>query len=104
MLSKLEEKLNYLFANKELLHEALTHPSKKLDGKNIKSYQRLEFLGDKVLNFVIANALFKQFPNEDEGQISRRHSHLVCGSICLEVAKKIEIMPHVIFSSAQKKR
>ena len=103
MLSKLEEKLKYSFASKELLHEALTHPSKKLDGKNIKSYQRLEFLGDKVLNFVIANALFKQFPNEDEGQISRRHSHLVCGSICFEVAKKIEIMPHVIFSNAQKK-
>ena len=103
MLSKLEEKLNYSFANKDLLREALTHPSKKLDGKSIKSYQRLEFLGDKVLNFVIANALFKQFPNENEGQISRRHSHLVCGSICFEVAKKIEIMPHVIFSNAQKK-
>ena len=103
MLSKLEERLNYSFANKDLLREALTHPSKKLDGKSIKSYQRLEFLGDKVLNFVIANALFKQFPNENEGQISRRHSHLVCGSVCFEVAKKIEIMPYVIFSNAQKK-
>ncbi len=103
MLSNIESKLRYVFNKKELLTEALTHPSKKLDGKNIKSYQRLEFLGDKVLNFIIANALFKQFPSEDEGQISRRHSHLVCGSVCFEVATNIDIMPHIILSNAQKK-
>ncbi len=106
MLSKsqqiLEQKLNYTFNNKSLLIEALTHPSKKLENKNTTSYQRLELLGDKVLNFVIANELFLKFPNEDEGHLSRRHAHLVCGTVCFDIATKIGLLEHVIFSTAQK--
>lgn len=103
MTANLETKLGYRFQNQALLQEALTHPSKKLESKNSISYQRLEFLGDKILNFVIAQNLFIQFPNETEGDISRRHAHLVCGTICHEVAKKLDVFPHISFSRGQQK-
>jgi ribonuclease III len=101
-IENLEQTLEYTFQNKNLIIEALTHPSKKLENKNIKSYQRLEFLGDKILNFIIANALFEMFPNENEGEISQRHSHIVSGKVCFLVAQKLNILQHVIFSNAQK--
>lgn len=94
--------IGYVFKNPSLLQQALTHPSKKLENPRIISYQRLEFLGDKVLNFIIAQELFLTFPNESEGDISRRHAHLVCGPVCYEVAKKLDIFPHIIYSKAQK--
>ncbi|MFT4967507.1 MAG: ribonuclease-3 [Candidatus Deianiraeaceae bacterium] len=98
----LEKNIEYIFKNKNLLVEALTHPSKKIENKKIKSYQRLEFLGDKILNFIIAQELFLQFPNENEGEISRRHAHLVCGDVCYKVAQKLDLIPYIIFSKAQK--
>ncbi|MDA0617370.1 MAG: ribonuclease III [Proteobacteria bacterium] len=98
---KLELQIGYSFKNHDFLIEALTHPSKKLENKKIKSYQRLEFLGDKILNFIIAQELFTRFPNENEGEISRRHAHLVCGSVCYEVAQKLDIFPYIVFSKAQ---
>lgn len=101
-MQDLEKELGFEFANKKLLQEALTHPSKKLENRSIATYQRLEFLGDKVLNFVIASYLFEQFPSETEGEISRRHAHLVCGEVCYGVAKKIDVFPFVLFSNAQK--
>ena len=100
-LQKLELQLGYSFDNPQLLTEALTHPSKKLENKQIQSYQRLEFLGDKILNFIIAQELFTRFPNETEGEISRRHAHLVCGEVCHAVAQKCDIFPYIIFSKAQ---
>ena len=102
LYSDIEKQLEYSFKNKNLLREALTHPSKKLEDKTIASYQRLEFLGDKILNFIIAQELFIQFPQENEGAISRRHAHLVCGEVCHEIAHKLQIIPHVIFSKAQR--
>lgn len=99
---KLEENLQYTFTNKKLLEEALTHPSKKVENRNLKTYQRLEFLGDKVLNFIIAHELFLRFPHETEGEISRRHAHLVSGSTCVQVAERLDLLPYIQCSDAQK--
>lgn len=99
-IDKLEKILQYTFTNKSILQEAITHPSKKLENKHIKTYQRLEFLGDKILNFVIANELFLHFPNETEGEISQRHAHLVCGDVCHKIAQNLNIIPFVLFSKA----
>jgi len=61
-----------------------------------KDYQRLEFLGDRVLGLVIADHLYHQFPQEPEGQLSQRLNGLVSGSVCGEVARKIGVGDHVL--------
>lgn len=100
-VADLEKVLGYNFNDKKLLEEALTHPSKKVEDKKIKSYQRLEFIGDKVLNFIIAAELFSIFPHEQEGDISKRHANLVAGFVCNKIAVSIGVPQYIIFSKAQ---
>ncbi len=73
-----------------LFERALTHGSAgKLD------YQRLEFLGDRVLGLVIANILYTRFADEAEGRMSHRLNALVAGSTCAEIARSIDVPPHL---------
>ncbi len=69
---------------------ALTHGSHSKD-----SYQRLEFLGDRVLGLVIAHWLYERHPDDTEGQLSRRLNSLVSGASCAEVGRKIGVSPHM---------
>ena len=69
-----------------LLMEALTHPS--LSGPN---YQRLEFLGDRVLGCVMAEWLMDRFPDEAEGELAKRFADLVCTDSCAQVARQIDL-------------
>lgn len=85
-LERLCRRLNYQFQNKKLLKQALTHCSV---GSN--NYERFEFLGDSILSFVIANELFKQFPDYSEGQLSRLRAFLVKGDMLAEIAKEIDL-------------
>lgn len=101
MFSEIESKISYSFKDKKLLEEALTHPSVKRFTKNNFSYQRFEFLGDKVLSFVIAERLFLQFKDDDEGKISKKHASLVCGDSCALVAKKLDLGKFIILSENQ---
>ena len=70
--SEIEKILDYKFKDINLLDEALTHSSIKTNNKNKKvfNYERLEFLGDRILGFVISDLLFKKFPNFQEGDLS----------------------------------
>ena len=81
-----ESLLNYEFKNKTLLELALTHRSFK--GKN---NERLEFLGDSILNFVVAELLFQKFPQSVEGDLSRLRSELVKASTLSEIGTEINI-------------
>jgi ribonuclease III len=81
-------KLEYEFTNKELLKVALTHPSLTKD-KRLTSYEKLEFLGDNILNLILAEALYKQFPEFDEGRLSQVHANLVCTETLAEIARQI---------------
>ncbi len=76
--------------NPELYERALTHGS---TGK--PDYQRLEFLGDRVLGLVIAQALYTRFPDEAEGRLSHRLNRLVAGSTCAVIARAIDLAPHM---------
>lgn len=87
--------LGYEFKNKALLTQALTHASVSATRS---SYERLEFLGDRILSFVIADMLFAAFPNEKEGALAKRHSTLVKQGALEEVAKKLDLLPHVQFA------
>ena len=70
---------------------AVTHASVGRD-----SYDRLEFLGDRVLGLVVARWLFERFPNEPEGQMSRRYNALVSRETCAEVGRALGIPAHIL--------
>lgn len=82
----LEQRLSYTPVNAKLFERALTHPS---FGKD--HYQRLEFLGDRVLGLVIAEWLEERFPRDPEGQLSHRLTSLVSRTTCAEVGQAIDV-------------
>ena len=86
-LAKVEAVLDHRFADRGLLRLALTHASALApSAKSSDSYQRLEFLGDRVLGLCIASLLFRAYPNADEGELAQRYNQLVRGKTCAEVA------------------
>ncbi len=91
-LSQLQEQLGHNFANPELLERALTHPSVSADpGHQGGDYERLEFLGDRVLGLVIAEMLFTKFPLEAEGLLARRLAKLVAKETLASVAADLDL-------------
>lgn len=92
----LEARLNYVFADKALLARALTHISHlPSDRSRIGSYQRLEFLGDRVLGLVVSAMLFDAFGDAEEGELSRRLAQLVRRETCAEVALEWALSGHL---------
>lgn len=85
--SDLYKVFGYIFKDEDLLREALTHPS--LEGG--KQYQRLEFVGDRVLGLVIAEWLFEYYPDVDEGGMASRHSNMVRRETLAEVAQTMKL-------------
>lgn len=83
---KLEQTLSYTFTNKQLLHDALTHRS-----VGSCNNERLEYLGDAILSFVIADELYRRFPKADEGQLSRLRARLVKGETLASLARDLEL-------------
>jgi ribonuclease III len=92
-IEELLTRLDYRFERPELLDEALTHVSAPKAGG--LSYQRLEFLGDRVLGLVIADMLYRAFPGAPEGELSRRLAELVRRESCAEIAESWDIGPFV---------
>lgn len=89
--SSIEKILKYSFQDKSLMNIALTHPS--LEGE--ENYQRLEFLGDRVLGLVCARWMYEEYPFEREGDLSRRFIDLVRKETLAEVAENIKIGPEI---------
>jgi ribonuclease III len=86
-LGELCEIIGYQFKDMNLLRTALTHRSVASQDNN----ERLEFLGDSIVNFIIAKAIYRQFPKAKEGELSRLRANLVNGETLAEIAKEIEI-------------
>lgn len=86
VIDRLQRRLGYVFQQKELLLQALTHRS--ASGKH---NERLEFLGDSILSFVIANELYRRFPCVDEGDMSRMRATLVRGNTLAEMAREFDL-------------
>ena len=87
MLEDLQDILKYHFKNPQLLRQALTHSSHTTDVA--KNYERLEFLGDRVLGLSIAALLYKIFPEEPEGSLSQRFVGLVCKETVAQMAQTL---------------
>lgn len=96
---ELAERLGHTFLRSQLLREALTHPS-AADAHHA-SYERLEFLGDRVLGLVIADLLLRRFPDEPEGMISRRHSALVRAEALTRVARTIDLGSYLVLPQSE---
>ncbi len=97
-LGKLQRNLQYQFSDVGLLQKALTHRS--VGGVN---NERLEFLGDSILNFVIAEQLFQQFPKESEGVLSRLRASLVKGETLAELARNLELGEYLSLGQGEMK-
>jgi len=80
---------NYAFKNTSLLKDALTHPS--ASHADASQFQRLEYLGDAVMNLVITDALLRLFPNEMEGKLSKRRAALVSKETCEKISKNLHL-------------
>lgn len=95
----LEKILGHCFSDKTLLLEAITHPS--LEGE--KTYQRLEFLGDRVLGVVIAGLIFERFKGDSEGQLSRRFAALVRKETLASIALDLKLSPIIRMTDTAEK-
>ncbi|MDK3160002.1 ribonuclease III [Kamptonema cortianum] len=106
-MKNFEANLNYQFKNPSLLKKALTHPSALPPGQGV-DFERLEFLGDRVLGLVMARWLFEKFSKESEGSLATRFANLVRKETLLKVASAIQLEDVMVMkdetSSSQKKR
>ncbi len=97
-LDRLCRRLNYQFNRIDLLKQALTHRSASNDNN-----ERLEFLGDSILSFVIANALCERFTDENEGHLSRLRSYLVKGERLAEIAMELQLGDYLYLGQGELK-
>ena len=104
-IDALEKKLNYSFKNKELLTRALTHKTYAFESMDAIEYnERLEFLGDSILNFVIADMLYQKNMFFSEGELTRRRSIYVNNSHLAEKAKKLHLGKHLLLGKGETKQ
>jgi ribonuclease-3 len=90
--------LQYAFSDPGLLEQALTHRS-----KGNRNYERLEFLGDSILNFVIAEALFERFPAASEGPLSRSRAALVRKETLAQLARSLDLGARLLLGGGELK-
>ncbi|MCB4748256.1 MAG: ribonuclease III [Sulfurovum sp.] len=95
--SRLEKRLTYTFQNKQLIIEALTHKSHKKPYNN----ERLEFLGDAVLDLIVGEYLFHKFPNSNEGILSKIRASLVNESGFALLARAMDLGKYIYLSAAE---
>jgi len=96
-IKKLEDRLEYSFENKKLIIEALTHKSYKQPYNN----ERLEFLGDAVLDLIVGQYLFEKFPKHDEGKLSKMRASLVNEDGFTRLAEHIALGGQLFMSNAE---
>lgn len=100
---ELLQTLNLKFNNLDLLNEAFTHKSyvNEVEGESISSNERLEFLGDAVLELVVTKNLFQDFPDKEEGELTSMRSALVRGRNLSKVARNLKLGPYLILSKGE---
>lgn len=106
-LSSLEAKIGYQFKNQDILTEALTHSSyaNELNQRNIptRSNERLEFLGDSVLEIISSSYLFCRFPDVEEGELTKHRSEIICTAALSSYARDIDLGEYLLLGNGEKK-
>ncbi|MFV0626510.1 MAG: ribonuclease III [Alphaproteobacteria bacterium] len=98
-MEELENILNYTFKDSGLLKQAVTHGSYVSDLH--QNYERLEFLGDRVLGLTVSNLLYKLFPEEEEGSLSQRYVGLVCKETVSSVALSLNVDKYIYVANEE---
>ena len=98
-----ENKIGYVFKNKALLKNALTHRSFRSTNPKIKSNERIEFLGDAVLELVVTEVLYQDYPNYNEGELTKIRSALVRTEMLNQVMKQKKINENIFLSVGERK-
>ncbi|MDX2050544.1 MAG: ribonuclease III [Rickettsiaceae bacterium] len=101
LICEVEREISYEFSSKLIIMEALTHPSYKDIRKKSTNYERLEFLGDSVLNLVISELLFRKYEQKFEGDLSKLRSKLVSSSAISSIAQKINLGDKIFMSKGE---
>ena len=103
MIKDLEEAIGYHFHNISLLQNALTHSSYANERwhNSLLSNERLEFLGDSTLGMVVAEYLFRTFPNRPEGELTRMRADMVCEKTLAAVANEIRLGEHLLLGHGE---
>lgn len=100
----LEQKLGHKFADRDLLESALTHSSAADGARNVRHNERLEFLGDRVLNLLAAERLMALHPDEREGELTKRMHGVINREACARVAKRIGVPAALRLAGGETKR
>ena len=103
MVKDLEKTIGYRFKNITLLQNALTHSSyaNEFWHNSLKSNERLEFLGDSVLGMVVADYLYRSFPERPEGELTRMRADMVCEQSLAAVANRLELGKHLLLGNGE---
>ena len=99
----LERELNYIFNDKDFLKAALTHSSYANENKLgiINSNERLEFLGDAILNLMVSQYLYKKYPNYSEGELTKIRAKVVCESSLAYIARRIHVGDYLLLGKGE---
>ena len=100
-IEEIEKSINYKFKNEELLKTALTHIS-YANENNVESYEKLEFLGDSILEFISSKYLFNTYENLTEGELTKVRAQVVCEDSLKEVAKKHKFYDYILVGKSEK--
>ena len=103
MLNELEKAIGYQFRNITLLQNALSHSSYANERwhDSLKSNERLEFLGDSVLGMLVAEHLYRTFPNRPEGELTRMRADMVCEKSLAMVANRLDLGRHLMLGKGE---
>ncbi len=103
MIKELEEAIGYRFHNITLLQNALAHSSYANERwhNSLMSNERLEFLGDSVLGMLVAEYLYRNFPNRPEGELTRMRADMVCEKTLAEVAHRLDLGKHLMLGKGE---
>ena len=100
-IREFQDVLGYHFKDEHLLIQALSHRSYVFEHNNGGDNQRLEFLGDAILDFLIAEILYKQYPEKQEGDLSRIRSRLVCEPTLCILAQKLDFESQILMGKGE---
>ena len=105
MIKDLEAALGYKFQNITLLQNALTHSSYANERwhNSLLSNERLEFLGDSILGMVVADYLYKHFPDRPEGELTRMRADMVCETSLAEIANRLDLGKHLLLGHGEER-
>lgn len=106
LLARLQEQIGYRFQDEGLLKQAVTHSSFSNEQKinKLGNYERLEFLGDAVLEMISSEFLYRENPDMPEGQLTRMRASMVCEPALAYCARDIDLGSYILWEKARKRR